>query len=97
MADGGVASDDTGVEGRDQAMQVDKAFLGLHPKSNGKPSKGFQPKGIGTGSHVVKLTLAVLWTGECRWQKDKPAVKLGEWSRGFLPSASSGGGEKNAD
>lgn len=41
MADGGVASADTGVEGRDQAMQADNAFVGLHPKATGNLRRVF--------------------------------------------------------
>lgn len=46
MADEGMASVDTGVDGRDQAMQVYKA-LGLYPKSSEEPLKGFQQMGTG--------------------------------------------------
>lgn len=45
MAAGGMASDDTGVVGRDQTVWVYKA-LGLYPKSNGEPLKGIRQNGI---------------------------------------------------
>lgn len=41
MADGGVASADTGVEGRDQVMQADNAFVGIHPKAMGSLRRVF--------------------------------------------------------
>lgn len=45
MAEGDTTSDDTGVVGRDQAVQAYKA-LGLYPKSDGEPLKCFKQKGI---------------------------------------------------
>lgn len=45
MAEGGTASEDTGVGGRDQAVQAYKA-LGLYPKIKGEPLKYFKEKGM---------------------------------------------------
>lgn len=58
MADGGMASGDVGLVGRNQAVQIYKA-LSLYPKNNGEPLTVLSRKDLGTSSHVVNLTLAI--------------------------------------